>query len=232
MGSSTDSAIETWQLKGKVCVSSWFLPNPEICFGTSGHVLHEAIVHILQVRGWNRAFFSGIGIGPVRKSVWAETFTQILKKLWNAERIKFLPISHISTARWQCQRRFLVVMWQCCSCWHDCERAMTLQIAFYIYCTFLHIFHALTVSYFHNTSRISQICVSAWINCTDFTHLGWFSWLHCFFEVELIWFHWFPSIILMLEKSGWIQNDNKDLLKKQQITNKTNCFFECSSQCI
>ena len=82
---------------------------------------------------------------------------------------------------------------------------------FYIYCTFLHIFHVLTVSYSHNTFTISQICVSAWINYTDFTNLGWFSWLHwhCIFEVELIWFHWFPSIILMVEKSGWIRNDNK-----------------------
>ena len=86
---------------------------------------------------------------------------------------------------------------------------------------FLHIFHVLTVNYFHNPFTISQICVSAWIKCTDFTNLGWFSWLHRFFEVELIWFHLFPSIILMVEKSGWIRIDNKDLLKNQQITNNT-----------
>ena len=52
-----------------VCVSPWFLPSPEICFGTTGHVLHEAIVHILQVCGWNWAFLPGVGIGPARKSV-------------------------------------------------------------------------------------------------------------------------------------------------------------------
>ena len=67
------------------------------------------------------------------------------------------------------------------------------------------IFHVLTVSYFHHTFTISQICVSAWINCTNFTKLSWFSWLHCFFEVDLFWFHWFPSIILIVEKTGWIR---------------------------
>ena len=33
-----------------ICVSPWFLPSPEICFqvDTTGHVLHEAIVHTLK----------------------------------------------------------------------------------------------------------------------------------------------------------------------------------------
>ena len=56
------SKLGSWKVKC-ACVSPWFLPSPEICFGTSGHVLHEAIVHILQVRGYVQRIYQQLYAG-------------------------------------------------------------------------------------------------------------------------------------------------------------------------
>ena len=147
----------------------------------------------------------------------SDTFTQISSwknKMWNAERNNhFVPISHITRGRRQWERRFLVAMRWCSSCAHDCETALSLQIAFcYIYCTYLHIFHVLTINYLRShSSDFAFLRFAPRINCTNFNfETAPISSLHrrvSFDHLDCL------KIRMNTEwQQRWIRNDNKDLL--------------------
>ena len=90
-----------WQMKGNyMCVAPWFLPSPEICFGT-----------YISFKSSRWLQLQGIGIGPARKSV-RNTQAIFFKNCYMLNELISTNI-HIIRGRWQCQRSFLDAMRQC-----------------------------------------------------------------------------------------------------------------------